>query len=111
MEMETSVVASAGSSVAGVPSLDSFHIREQRETIERIKCTGGVGTWRLLPVWSTAVSVVLGSKSRGSATNWRTESQSVDVGVSIAAGSGTKRGGEGQGKMGEEERWSFWARY
>lgn len=29
MEMETSVVVSAGSSVAGVPSLDSFHICEQ----------------------------------------------------------------------------------
>lgn len=104
MEMETSVVASTGSSVAGVPSLDSFHIHEQRETIERIKCTGGVGTWRLLPVWSTAVSVVLGSKSRGSATNWRTESQSVDVGVSIVADSGARRGGGEQGKMGEEER-------
>jgi len=56
----------------------------------------------LLPVWSTAVSVVLGSKSRGSATNWRTESQSADVGVSIAADSGGGgRGGE-QGKVEEE---------
>ena len=52
----------------------------------------------MLPVWSTAVSVVLGSKSRGSATNWRTESHSVDVGVSIATDSGTERDKERWGK-------------